>query len=240
MKLVTRQRLHLYRTFTAKRYTTSKTPQQKVIVFKAATTGIPSDSKASIDDVEKWPRVVALYWRVYLSNGNLVNAAGSIVQPDQYTIPNEAAAIHGISTETALQTGQPASQVFDKFLADLHTCKYIVSHNLPFDYQISRAELFRQNMQHTFRFITPISLMEVSRNYVGIPNQYSNSNIAYKTPKLEEVYRKLFNKELEHRQDLEYIVEVTAHCFFELFVRGIISPAQITTYREEILRKMFL
>ena len=58
-------------------------------------------------------------------------------------IPEEAARVHGITTEQALAEGRPLRDVLDAFVSAVESADLLVAHNLRFDEKIVGAELLR-------------------------------------------------------------------------------------------------
>jgi DNA polymerase-3 subunit epsilon len=65
-----------------------------------------------------------------------------IVQPDGWTIPDEVAAIHGITTEHATAVGVPAKLALQMFL-ELAIGRKRIAHNEQFDARLVRIALLR-------------------------------------------------------------------------------------------------
>ena len=67
----------------------------------------------------------------------------SIIRPDGWTIPDDVAEIHGITTERAMDEGRPEAEVLAEFL-ELHSrCALRVAHNEAFDQRIVRIAIKR-------------------------------------------------------------------------------------------------
>ena len=75
-----------------------------------------------------------------------------IVYPDGFTIPDEAARIHGITTETARSQGIPLQDVLEELNEDLgaYGPELYVGHNVTFDRPIVLAEFSRAGMAEEF------------------------------------------------------------------------------------------
>lgn len=83
-----------------------------VCFFDCETTGVPAKDLKWDADFEQFPHVVQLAW----SLGD--KGKSYIIKPDNYEIPPETTAIHGITTERAITEGVPFADVVDEFLAD--------------------------------------------------------------------------------------------------------------------------
>ena len=69
-----------------------------ILVYDTETTGLPRDWNAPLTDSENWPRLVQLAWQLHTPDGKLVSRGNRIVRPDGFTIPYNAAKVHGITT----------------------------------------------------------------------------------------------------------------------------------------------
>ena len=76
-----------------------------ILFFDTETTGIPKDYKAPVTDHQNWPRLVQIAWILTDNDGGQKEAASAIVRPDDFTIPEAAAKIHGITTAIAMAQG---------------------------------------------------------------------------------------------------------------------------------------
>ena len=117
------------------------------LIFDTETTGLPRNYSAPLTDFDNWPRVVQLAWQVHGPEGELLEVANHIIRPDGFTIPFNATKVHGITTDFALQKGEPLSEVLTKFNRSLETAHYIVGHNLDFDRNILGAEYMRAGIE---------------------------------------------------------------------------------------------
>lgn len=85
------------------------------IIFDTETTGLPKDPNKPLSDSDNWPRLVQLAWQVHGNLGELIEAQNHIVKPNGYTIPYNAAQIHGITTERAMEEGIDLADVLGHF-----------------------------------------------------------------------------------------------------------------------------
>ncbi|MCU0370607.1 MAG: 3'-5' exonuclease, partial [Bacteroidales bacterium] len=69
------------------------------LIYDTETTGLPRNFEAPVTDLENWPRVVQLAWQLHDAEGNMLEAKEFLIRPDHFTIPYNAAKVHGITTE---------------------------------------------------------------------------------------------------------------------------------------------
>ncbi|WP_198935449.1 hypothetical protein [Chlorobium sp. KB01] len=84
------------------------------LFFDTESTGLPRNWKAPVTDLNNWPRLVQLAYLSFDGGGNQTGSGNYIVRPDGFSIPPEAAAIHGISTAQALAEGLELKRVMEK------------------------------------------------------------------------------------------------------------------------------
>lgn len=201
------------------------------LFFDTETTGTPRNYKAPISDSGNWPRLVQLAWILYEVNGTIRETGNFIISPDGFEIPEQASAVHGITTEQAKKEGQPLWKVLHHFSMDLKKAEYLIGHNISFDEKIVGAEYFRLGQQNPFEFqrisevgidritsLPKICTMLTSTRYCNIPGKYGP-----KWPKLQELYSKLFGKEFEDAHDALADIKATAECFYEMIRIGVIK-----------------
>ncbi len=189
-----------------------------ILVFDTETSGVPKNYKAPISDLDNWPRLVQIGWAFY-NNGVLLGSAEYIIKPDGFTIPDRVSRIHGITTEIARLKGVPLQGVLSKFTGAVGIASHIVGHNTFFDRSIVGAEFLRCDMENPLLGKPDICTMKASTNYCRLPGGYGK----YKWPKLQELYRVLFNQEMGAAHTALVDVEATATCFFELVSLGVID-----------------
>ena len=96
------------------------------LIFDTETTGLPKNKQAPLTDFDNWPRVVQLAWQLHDSRGKLLSNENMIVKPDGFTIPFNAEKVHGISTQRAIDEGEPLTEVLSRFTEDLNKADLII------------------------------------------------------------------------------------------------------------------
>lgn len=197
--------------------------QGSILFFDTETTGKPIVYNAPVTDSDNWPRLVQLAWIMTDQEGKVLKKKSVIIRPDGFSIPIDAAAIHGITTEKAKREGLPLAEVLEEFGTDLSLAKHIVGHNIDFDRNIVSAEVWRICWDYSLLMNKPFTCtMKSSSDFCAIPN--SNSYFGgYKWPSLQELYQKLFGRSFEDAHDALSDITATKDCYFELKRRGIIK-----------------
>ena len=109
-----------------------------VLFLDTETTGIPDRAAKWDIDFMDYPHVVQIAWL------HGCKAENHIIRPDGWEIPDDAQQVHGITTEYALEHGEPFAAVVDMLIADCHEAGLICGHNIHFDTGIIKANILRE------------------------------------------------------------------------------------------------
>ncbi|MCH2228366.1 MAG: 3'-5' exonuclease [Candidatus Caenarcaniphilales bacterium] len=191
------------------------------LFFDTETTGLPKNWKAPINQLSNWPRLVQIAWISTDEEAHELECFDSIIKPEGFKIPEEVSKIHGITTDYALEVGQPLTDILIKFSNTAKKNDFLVAHNLSFDEKIIGAEFLRAKLQCNLSKKTKICTKQSSTNFCKIPGNYG-----YKWPTLSELYKILFNKTFAEAHNAVADVEACMKCFFELKAKNIIKPAK--------------
>ena len=212
------------------------------LIFDTETAGAPPSRKlresASLKDMDIWPRLLQLGFIVYDKYRNPIQVYDQIIKPNgQFTVEEGAMGVHGISTEIAEEKGIPIEDAIGAFYDAINKCKYIICHNLDFDYNIMIAEHFRNKIKERpdTNERTKICTMLNTINYCELQPKYKSQK-EFKWPKLEELHKKLFGYKFEGAHDALIDVKATAQCFWELIDRNIIFLNDDNVLRKEFVQ----
>lgn len=181
------------------------------LFFDTETTGLPRNWKAPVTDLNNWPRLVQLAFLSYNSKGEKICEGDFIIKPEGFTIPVEVTAIHGISTERALEEGKPLKDVLQHFNNLICEAEVLVAHNISFDEKIVGAEFLRAGIKNLIPSKAKICTMQSTTNFCRLEGPYG-----YKWPKLSELHYKLFNTGFDEAHNASVDITATAKCFWEL------------------------
>ncbi len=192
------------------------------VIFDTETTGIPPKGTHWEKDFNQFPYIVQLSWK----RSDQDNVQDYIIN-NGVDIPEEAAKIHGITTEMANESPYSFFDVVVLFTEDCLNAKQIIAHNGYFDISITKANVFRFTKSVTFRnqVISAlhkdkrIDTMTKSIKFCALP--FPNGRGGFKWPKLEELYFKLFNEKFNAHNAKDDVL-ATERCYLELVKRGII------------------
>lgn len=194
--------------------------KSQYLFFDTETIGLPYDYSAPVTSVEKWPRVVQLSWCITNNLGYIIKSCDYIIYPEGFSIPEDSAKLHGITTNIAREKGCQIIDVLHEFIQDFKQCEYIVGHNIEFDKKVLGAELIRKNLPNIFKGEKQyICTMKESIELCSIPSWNG-----YKYPKLQELYQVLFDTSFDGAHNSLNDVHATIKCFWEMVKRKIIQP----------------
>ena len=200
-----------------------------IIVFDTETTGLPLRGARS--DAPGQPHLVQLAAVLLDRDRAEIGRLSTIIRPDGWTIPDEVAAIHGITTERALDEGTPLKVVLNDFL-DLHeqaACE--VAHNVFFDRKILKIAVMQagwgREQADAFSERLPYhDTMKLSDPLVNMPptDKMLKCNFTKsKPPKLGEAYQFFFGEPLEGAHDALVDVNACARIFWRLVDDGVVT-----------------
>lgn len=183
------------------------------LFFDTETTGFfDYGTPCDIDTVDLFPRIVQLAWQLYNENGELMNEDSNIIAPQNFVIPDDAIAVHGISTQQAIEKGRRAGFVLDEFLDEINFATYIVAHNYDYDAPVCGAEFYRYFSENPLESKPAFCTQKQTTHWAKIPGISGR----YKWPSLAELHRACGFGEIVDAHDAMVDVRATAKCFFHI------------------------
>lgn len=218
----------------------------RTLVFDTETTGLPKTQIVSPSTMHLWPHVVQFSYIIFDTESNkIVKIKDCIIKvPDGFTIAEENAKIHGITTEISLAQGIGLQPVLEEFFADFDTSDHIVGHNVSFDINMIKAELQRLitdsfNVDEVTKlqgYLTKITTstkfyctMQETIDYCAIELKDKYGRPYKKFPKLLELYQKMFGLTPKNLHNSLNDVIVCLRCFINLKYK-----IDIVEYSEEV------
>lgn len=201
----------------------------RTLVFDSETTGLSKTQIISPSTIHLWPHIVQFSYIVFDSELNkIVKIKDSIIKvPDGFTITEENAKIHGITTEISLAKGVDLLPVLKEFFADFDSADHIVGHNVSFDINMIKAELQRLIMNSSDKnlqdYLTTINTstkfyctMQETIELCAIEMKDKYGRSYKKFPKLVELYQKMFDVTPKNLHNSLNDVIVCLRCFIKL------------------------
>ena len=194
-----------------------------ILIYDTETTGLP-DFKAP-SDAEHQPHIVQ-FAAILIDPVTRIERAAIdlIVAPDGWEIPDEVAAIHGITNEIAMASGVDERLVADLFLDLREQATIEVAHNISFDRRIIRIACLRHlGMTREEIEVTEggkmFCTMKAALPIVNLPPTDRMLAAGFKgpkQPKLSECIKHFFDEELDGAHNALVDVRACARIYFHL------------------------
>lgn len=194
----------------------------KALFYDKETSGlpdwhVPSEDPGQPHIVQSAALLVDTDTREVLERFNL------IVKPDGWVIPADVAAIHGITTEHAMEVGVPELDVLQSFLTMWRKADFRVGHNTSFDERIVRIAIKRLlrdeavadewkagKSECTQKMATPIMKLPPTAKMIAARRTHP------KSANLAEAYEFFMGKKIEGAHDAMVDVEACKSVYFAI------------------------
>lgn len=185
-----------------------------ILAFDTETTGLPDFRSQS--DAPGQPHLVQLAMVAMDDCMNECASVSLIIKPDGWTIPDDVAKIHGITTEIAHKTGIPEKMAVDLYVELLQQFGDVqVAHNISFDRRIMRIAMLRYGRTRedveALEQQTAYCTMTTASPIVNLPPTAKMVAAGFtkpKPPRLSECIKFFFDEELTGAHDA--LVDVRA------------------------------
>lgn len=191
------------------------------IVFDTETTGLPTRFGSNYYYLNNYngARLIQISWALFNKDHELQYSKNRYVLPNNFSINNSS--FHGITNEIAKEKGELVDVVLSDFITDLSNAKYIICHNVDFDCNIIKSELYRICSNRTicdnvFKKCKLVCTLRAAFNM-------KKDKIITKA-NLGSVYSHFFNEEINGAHDALYDALNTAKIFKEMMICGYINP----------------
>ncbi|MCX5516188.1 3'-5' exonuclease [Kaistia algarum] len=193
--------------------------------FDVETSGLPLFKEPS--EHPDQPHIVQIGARLIdIETRVPVHTLDTIIKPDGWTIPDEVAAIHGITTERALAEGIPEHEALAAFDDMWRQAEFRLAYNASFDDRILRIAYMRHvghdradewkdgAVKCSARMATPIV------NMAPTDRMMAAGRYTAKMPKLAEAYRFFFGNDLENAHSALADVDASTAIYFACLDRA--------------------
>lgn len=196
-----------------------------LLFFDTETTGMVEWRKPSNDPSQ--PHLVQLAALLTDNEGNERASMNCIIRPDGWEVSDEAAAVHGITTETCENIGLPVVSTLMLFSHMAARASRLVAYNFDFDKRVLKIAFKR--LAETEQFTDPIwengevvgcCAMKAATPVCKIPHPTRRGSDAWKWPKLAEAHKHLTGEEMVNAHDAMADVRATRAVYLELMARG--------------------
>ena len=134
-------------------------------IFDVETTGLPIRERNrrldyyNLKNFEK-SRLVSISWIIIDNDNNIISKKNCYVKPDTFDVPHQSTLIHGLDIDYLNKNGVSIHEIFldlkKIFMDSLNPITKIISHNIDFDINILKSELYRYEYIEFLRFIQDI------------------------------------------------------------------------------------
>lgn len=192
-----------------------------ICFFDTETTGFPLFKSPS--DHPDQPHIVDICALLYTPAGELVDSFEALVKPDGWVIPDDVAAIHGITTEMALAEGIPEGEALEGFMEVFRRAGLRVAHNVSFDDRIVRIGLkrfFGETAADEFKAGPSYCTCQSSKNIVKCPPTEKMIRAGFgkqfKVPTVTEALKHFYDEDLVGGHRARPDTEACARIYFAL------------------------
>ncbi len=192
------------------------------LVFDTETSGLPTFTRRYPYGISgnDTCRLVQISWILVSSDLEVLEKKTYLVKPKDFIISDGSYKIHGISNEYAQDHGVPVEVVLadlERAMEGVHT---IVAHNITFDVNVLKSECYRVQF-------TRLSRMVMTANRFCTMNKAKLLLSLTKNPKLSELYKMLYDEDMQNAHDAEFDTHYCYMCFLQLVYIPAVNPVQV-------------
>ncbi|HVT88437.1 MAG TPA: 3'-5' exonuclease [Tepidisphaeraceae bacterium] len=170
-----------------------------ILFVDTETTGLPSQYA----DIVNQPYLVQVAAVLCDDSRSAIGRLNCLIRPDGWTIPLEATAIHGFTTEICRRHGVPLSRAMGELISLWETAKRVVSYNVGFDYKILEFSARRVNITLPDRDL--YCAMRQSAKILADNGRWLKLGVAYQC---------LFGKNLDNAHKADADVEACREIYY--------------------------
>jgi len=181
------------------------------LIIDVETTGLPEHGSLPFGEnppynqLNKYESARMVQISMMLCNENLeqVEMLDFIIKTDGFNIENSN--FHGITNSISSERGISFSEVALILSNKLKQVSHIIAHNANFDISIIKSELHRLSLSSIIEEINSkqvLCTMNLTKSIVKAKNKYNK----IKDPSLSELYKFVFNKNIENAHNSNYDV----------------------------------
>lgn len=156
------------------------------------------------------PRLVQLSWILTDAGRNRLARGNHMIKP-MTPVTARAAAVHGITTEMAIDKGDRLEKVLDRFNEAVDQARLIIGYNIRLDEMVIKAELSRTGIESKFPVTRKSCLIESYKKACGNNLAKSMGSLT-----LGSISQQLFNHASNELTDVELIEKCFFHDIFWL------------------------
>jgi DNA polymerase III epsilon subunit-like protein len=178
------------------------------LIFDTETNGLPICKSYSefpcYTDLSKYDsaRLVQISYILTNSSFNNLEESDDIIKADNFKIENTQ--FHGITDAISYNKGIPFVEFAEKFNNTLDFVDTIIAHNINFDINVLRAELYRYNLLDIIIKLDSKKMICTMQYTKYIVCAKFKSGTGIKDPSLKELYQYFVKKEITNQHNSKY------------------------------------
>jgi DNA polymerase III epsilon subunit-like protein len=178
------------------------------LIFDTETNGLPQcrgySDYPDYTNLEKYKnaRIVQISYIITDTDYNKLEEFNTIIKRDSFSIENSQ--FHGITDEISDRDGIPFTEFAELFNNSLDHVDTIIAHNILFDINVLRAELYRYKLYKIIEKLDTKKVLCTMRHTKYLVNAKFRSGSGVKDPNLKELYRFATGKEIENQHNSQY------------------------------------
>jgi len=195
-----------------------------ICVIDFETSGKPPGNKVHHNTYQNFPRAVQFCGFLYdLEQNQEISRLTYLFKIDDFVIPEDSIKIHNITDEMVQQDGVYFQDVYENILNMLSEATQVVGHNLTFDLNVLRTELYHLYHNEMATLNRTVGIIDSLSTYCTMLKSTRFCNIMTegrrypKWPQLVELHEKLFSKPPDMTlHDASADCQICLKCFLRL------------------------
>lgn len=185
----------------------------KRLFLDLETSGLPMERNVHYSVYDNFPHIVQLGYEYYVGK-ELKERRKELISCER--IDAGATRVHGITAEMSQQEGRMEREVLEEIYEIIKETDIVIAHNIEFDMNILYANFVRNDFDtECIDNVSTYCTMLKGINICQLPGRFDD----YKYPKLTELYKELFSKEVKEKHDALYDVKLMRRCYLEIIRR---------------------
>jgi DNA polymerase-3 subunit alpha len=179
-------------------------------VFDTETSGLPYKERGSNYDYRNLDhfnssRLLSISWLLLNDVNEIVEKKTYYIKPDNFEISEASINIHGLTKKFLNENGITIHEVLLNLngLFTKYNINLLIAHNIIFDINILKSELYR------YQYNITLDKIASTETFCTMLGSQVRMNV-YKWPKLSEAYSYFYNEEIVNAHDSEFD---TLHCY---------------------------
>jgi DNA polymerase III epsilon subunit-like protein len=205
----------------------------RILVFDTETSGLPKAKLISEYTLNLWPHILQFSYLIYDTElKDIIEINDNIVKIEKDVfIAEESIKIHGITNDYSIENGISLDNILNNFFNNLRNVDLLVGHNLVFDINMIRVELFRlinstQNEERKTKHKNNLNFLVNYKNIcctlqdsiqlckIEATDRYGSQYFKY--PRLDELHKKLFGIVPNNLHNSLHDILITLRCYVKM------------------------